>query len=151
MKIIVLGAGAWGTALAISAASSHQVTLWARDASQISVLASDRVNARYLPGIALPASLALAGGESNLHQALAGQDLIIIATPMSGLRGMLTSLGACQTPVAWLCKGFEAPQNDDIQASSGFLAHEIRGQVAPDLIAGVLSGQIGRASCRERV
>jgi glycerol-3-phosphate dehydrogenase (NAD(P)+) len=140
MKIMVLGAGAWGTALAISAASRHQVTLWARDASQSKALAADRVNARYLPGIALPDSLGLAAGESHLHAALAGQDVIIIATPMSGLRGMLKALGATQTPVAWLCKGFETPQKDDSQASFGLLAHEIRARVAPDLIAGVLSG-----------
>jgi glycerol-3-phosphate dehydrogenase (NAD(P)+) len=59
---------------------------------------------------------------------------------MSGLRGMLKALGATPTPVAWLCKGFEAPQKDDFQVSFGLLAHEIRARVAPDLIAGVLSG-----------
>ena len=140
MKIMVLGAGAWGTALAISAASSHQVTLWARDASQSKALATDRVNARYLPGIALPDSLALAGGESNLPAALAGQDLIVIATPMSGLRGMLQALGKLKTPIAWLCKGFETPQNDGFHPPFGLLAHEICARAAPDLIAGVLSG-----------
>ena len=140
MKIIVLGAGAWGTALAVNAAPSHQVTLWARDASQSSALATDRVNARYLPGIALPDSLQFVGGLALLPDAVKGQDLIIIATPMSGLRGMLQVLHDAKTPVAWLCKGFETPQKDDFQASFGLLAHEIRAQAAPDLIAGVLSG-----------
>ena len=140
MKIIVLGAGAWGTALAINAASSHQVTLWARDASQCKAMTVDRVNARYLPGIALPGNLVLAGGEPHLQTPLASQDLIIIATPMSGLRGMLKALGAMQIPVAWLCKGFETPKTSDFQPSIGLLAHEIRAQAAPDLIAGVLSG-----------
>ncbi|MGH8335998.1 MAG: NAD(P)H-dependent glycerol-3-phosphate dehydrogenase, partial [Gammaproteobacteria bacterium] len=54
MKIVVLGAGSWGTALAISAsrnaAAQHQVTLWARDAAQTACLQAQRVNARYLPG-----------------------------------------------------------------------------------------------------
>ena len=60
MKIAVLGAGAWGTALAVNAASRHQVTLWARDASHSKALADQRVNARYLPDMALPDNLRLA-------------------------------------------------------------------------------------------
>jgi len=140
MKIAVLGAGAWGTALAVSAASRHQVTLWARDAAQRQALAADRVNTRYLPGTALPAGVGIAGGQSAFEGVLAGQDLLIIATPMSGLRGMLQTLNSVSVPVAWLCKGFETPKKDDFQASFGLLAHEIRAQVAPDLIAGILSG-----------
>ena len=58
MKIVVLGAGAWGTALAIgacrSAQGAHAVTLWARDAEQVQAMAQARTNARYLPGIAFP-------------------------------------------------------------------------------------------------
>jgi glycerol-3-phosphate dehydrogenase (NAD(P)+) len=140
MKIIVLGAGAWGTALAVNAAASHAVTLWARDTSQTRALGADRVNSRYLPGIGLPAGLQLAGGQEQLGSALDGQDLIIIAAPMSGLRGMLKAIGATQTPVAWLCKGFETPEQGDFRQSFGLLAHEIQAQIAPDLIAGVLSG-----------
>jgi glycerol-3-phosphate dehydrogenase (NAD(P)+) len=144
MNITVLGAGAWGTALAIHAAAAHRVTLWARDATQSTALAADRVNARYLPGVVLPARLRLAGGHQHLATALEAQDLIIIATPMSGLRGMLQTLvqsaGATQTPVAWLCKGFEAPQKIHFQSSFGLLGHEVRAQDAPDLIAGILSG-----------
>ena len=140
MKITVLGAGAWGTALAIHAAAAHHVTLWARDIAHSAALAADSTNARYLPGIALPSNLHLAGGLDHFASVLRGQDLIIIATPMSGLRGMLQALKPVQTPVAWLCKGFESPQKDQFHTSFGLLAHEIRGQVAPDLIAGVLSG-----------
>jgi glycerol-3-phosphate dehydrogenase (NAD(P)+) len=144
MKITVLGAGAWGTALAVNAAATHDVTLWARDAAQSKALVADRVNARYLPGIALPAGLQLAGGPEQFATALGNQDLIVIATPMSGLRDVLKALGATQTPVAWLCKGFETPQKDDAglpcSQSFGLLAHEIRAQAAPYLISGVLSG-----------
>ncbi|OOG58623.1 NAD(P)H-dependent glycerol-3-phosphate dehydrogenase [Polaromonas sp. C04] len=138
MKIVVLGAGSWGTALAIGAASNaparHRVTLWARDAAQAASLQAQRVNARYLPGIALPDSLDVCAG--TVAAAVAGQDLVIIATPMSGLRELLSRLKTCATPVAWLCKGFEAARAQ----SFGLLAHEVRAQVAPDLIAGALSG-----------
>ena len=136
MNIAVLGAGAWGTALAIHAAGIHQVTLWARDAAQAEALAVARVNSRYLPGIALPAGLQLAGGAAKFDQVLTGQNLIIIATPMSGLREMLLAVKQVKTPVAWLCKGFETSNNE----SFGLLAHELCGQAAPDLIAGILSG-----------
>ncbi len=140
MNIAVLGAGAWGTALAVNAAGAHQVTLWSRDVVQAQALAATRANDRYLPGITLPAGLRLAGGQAQFADIVQGQDLIIIATPMSGLRGMLQLLRDSKTPVAWLCKGFEAPQKDDFHLSFGLLAHEIRAQAAPDLIAGVLSG-----------
>jgi glycerol-3-phosphate dehydrogenase (NAD(P)+) len=139
MKILVIGAGAWGTALAVSSASRHQVTLWARDAAQLARLQSERANARYLPGIALPVGLALQGGDAPLAQALAGQDLVILATPVSAARAMLQSLQHARVPVAWLSKGFEAP----VAASSspfGLMVHEIRAQAAPHLRAGVLSG-----------
>ncbi|MDW5443873.1 NAD(P)H-dependent glycerol-3-phosphate dehydrogenase [Polaromonas sp. SM01] len=150
MKIAVIGAGAWGTALAISAAGSagasaprHQVTLWARDGAQLAALQSQRVNTRYLPGIALPDTLLLAGGsEASLDAVLHGQDLIVIATPIAALRGMLLRLQQVRVPVAWLCKGFEAPVADvaSIFKPFGLLAHEIRAQVAINLRAGALSG-----------
>jgi len=139
MKILVIGAGAWGTALAVSSASRHQVTLWARDAAQLADMQSTGVNARYLPGIGLPSALALQGGDASPAQALAGQDLIILATPVSAARGMLQSLRDAGAPVAWLSKGFEAPVAA-VASPFGLMVHEIRAQAAPHLRAGVLSG-----------
>jgi len=137
MKIIVLGAGAWGTAVAASAAARHEVTLWARDAAQAALLDSQRENRRYLPGIRLPANLQLsAQPAASLDSFAAGHDLVVIATPMAGLRPMLARLRAHAGPVAWLCKGFEAP----LEGSCGMLGHEIKAQVAPALQAGILSG-----------
>jgi glycerol-3-phosphate dehydrogenase (NAD(P)+) len=66
--LAVLGAGAWGTALAAVLASRHRVALWARDPAQAQAIAAVRRNVRYLPEIALPESLAIG---SDLHAALA--------------------------------------------------------------------------------
>lgn len=142
MKIVVLGAGAWGTALAVSAGSNplaqHAVTLWARNAGQASAMQAQRENARYLGGIALPPTLSVSSVRPDqLGNLMSDADLVIVATPMAGLRAMLVHLQACRVPVAWLCKGFEAAQSSE---SFGLLAHEVQAQVAPDLIAGVLSG-----------
>lgn len=151
MKIIVLGAGAWGTALAISAARAgrHAVTLWARDPAQAAALQQARENTRYLPGMALPPALLVGDAAQSPADAVAGHDLAIVATPMAGLRSMLTALAAPALPLAWLCKGFEAPRstvaNALQEAPVGLLGHEIQHQVWASLPAGgpacgVLSG-----------
>ena len=142
MKIIVLGAGAWGTAVAMSAAqhpAGHAVTLWARNPAQVAAMQAARVNAQYLPGIPFPPALAVAGGD--FAPLVADADLLILATPMAALRGMLQALRDCAVPVAWLCKGFEAVPEEGAGAGRfGLLAHEVCAQVAPGLRAGVLSG-----------
>lgn len=137
MKITVFGAGAWGTSLAASAAGRHDVQLWARDPAQARLLTAERENRRYLPGIVLPAQLAIrADPLTELPGLAAASDLVIIATPMAGLRDMLERLRDHGGPVAWLCKGFEAAA----AAEDGLLGHEIKARVAPTLQAGVLSG-----------
>ena len=136
MKIAVLGAGAWGTALAISAGAKHSVTLWARDASQAQAMQAERVNTRYLPE--LPFTAGVHVSSAALGPWLAEQDLVVIGSPMSSLRGMLTQLSpilGSSVPVAWLCKGFEA-----VSVGDGFMAHEVQAQVAPALRGGALSG-----------
>lgn len=143
MNVVVLGAGAWGTALAIAAArlpgTPHTVTLWARDAGQVAAMRAADENTRYLPGIPLPATLRLAGDDAAWpEQALAGADLVVVATPMAALRGMLERLARQRVPVAWLCKGFEAAQEGS--GVTGLLGHEVQAAVAPGLKAGVLSG-----------
>ena len=128
--VVVLGAGAWGTALALAAARRQPVLLWARDAQQAAAMQADRVNARYLPGVALPPALHIS---AELPQALGAcvEGLVIIGTPMAGLRSTLASL-PMGARVLWLCKGFEA--------GSGALGHEIAAALRPDLHSGVLSG-----------
>ncbi|MBC7469097.1 MAG: NAD(P)-dependent glycerol-3-phosphate dehydrogenase [Ramlibacter sp.] len=137
MKILLLGAGAWGTALAVSAAPRHHVSLWARDPAQAEALRAARENVRYLPGIALPPALdVVAAAPADLLALCAGVDLLVIATPMAGLRRLLLALRDCRSPVAWLCKGFEAP----VSGPFGLLGHEVRAEVAPGLRSGALSG-----------
>lgn len=136
MKIVVFGAGAWGTALAVNAAARHQVTLWARDPAQARALAASRENLRYLPGVTLPPAVSVSAEPASAIGALAAAgDLAIIATPMAGLRQLLTSLSAHRGPVAWLCKGFEAADQ-----GHGLLGHEIKAEVAAAVPAGILSG-----------
>jgi glycerol-3-phosphate dehydrogenase (NAD(P)+) len=136
MKIAVLGAGAWGTALAINAGAHHTVTLWARDVSQVQAMQAERVNTRYLPEQPFTAGVQVSS--DPLGPWLAEQDLVVIGSPMSSLRGMLTQLApilGSKVPVAWLCKGFEAASD-----GVGLMAHEVQAQVAPALRGGALSG-----------
>ena len=126
--------------MAMSAAqhpAGHAVTLWARDAAQADQMRAERQNTRYLPRIPLPPSLTVADGD--FATLWPGADLVIVATPMAALRGMLQALRGCAAPVAWLCKGFEAAAAGSSD-TFGLLAHEIQALVAPELIAGVFSG-----------
>ena len=132
MKISVLGGGAWGTALAISLAPLHQVTLWARDAVQVKAMQVGRSNHRYLPEIEFPPLLQLT---ADLDAALADAELFILAVPVSSLRGILHHIAALPvaTPVIWLCKGFEAKTSQ--------LPHQIVAETLPsNFLRGVLSG-----------
>lgn len=107
MKVAVLGAGAWGTALAAALASRQDVVLWGREGAQCQALAATRVNARYLPGVEMPADVAIT---ADFEQALNQCDLAIVAVPTAALRETLRRFarsGAANSGVVWLCKGFE--------------------------------------------
>lgn len=106
MKLAVLGAGAWGTALALAWSSAHRVSLWARDAAHIAAIGQARCNTRYLPDVPLPTTLALT---ADFASAIANADLLVIATSTSGLAATLARLPpGFSAPVVWVCKGFEA-------------------------------------------
>lgn len=149
MKIVVLGAGAWGTALALSACrhpAGHEVALWARDEVQVAAMRATRRNDRYLKGHDLPPALSIRRlDETALAELRAGAaDLCIVATPMAGLRATLQGLVGLAQPVAWLCKGFEAVTPARAAAlgaaAMGLMPHEVQAEVAPLLRAGALSG-----------
>ena len=130
MKIAVLGAGAWGTALAMAGALRHDTVLWVRDAAQAQAMSAERRNRRYLGEVSLPPMLRVtADRDAALAHAKTG--LTVIATPMAGLREQLAGLGDGR-PALWLCKGFEA--------GTGALGHEVAREVRPRAAAGVLSG-----------
>lgn len=133
MKVAVVGAGAWGTALAISAAQQHQVVLWARNPLHAQTLQRDRCNNQYLPGVDFPRALHISHG--SLPDLLPGLDLLVLATPVAALRSTLQSLAPhiSATPVVWVCKGF-APED------GGPLPHEVAHAVSPPLMGGALSG-----------
>jgi glycerol-3-phosphate dehydrogenase (NAD(P)+) len=126
-RVAVLGAGAWGTAIAAVLSSRLRIALWARDPAQAAAIAATRRNERYLPGIALPEQVEV---EPDLSAALEGAELALAATPVAGLREVLPKV---KRPLVWLCKGFEE--------GSGLMPHEIAAQtMGPRARCGALSG-----------
>jgi glycerol-3-phosphate dehydrogenase (NAD(P)+) len=132
-QIAILGAGSWGTALAIQFARAGRNTiLWGRDADHVQTMARARRNERYLPDAAFPAQLHI---EPNLQAALRTRD-VLLAVPSHALRGSLAQaadfLGA-DARVAWATKGFEL--------ATGLLPHEVAAQVlGPSVPLAVISG-----------
>jgi glycerol-3-phosphate dehydrogenase (NAD(P)+) len=130
MNIAVLGAGAWGTAIAVSLSARHDVVLWGRDPEQCRAIAASRCNQRYLPEITLPPQLTI---ESGFSAATATAELVLVATPTAALRDMLERLVPLGRPVVWLCKGFEPERAE--------LPHQIAAEVLPaGSHCGALSG-----------
>lgn len=106
-SVAILGAGAWGTALAIHLAGSQRgasVRLWARDRRQADAIATARENARYLPGISIPSAIAVT---ADLATALDGAALVVVATPVGALAEVVAAARAhAAAPLFWVCKGF---------------------------------------------
>lgn len=136
MNITVLGAGAWGSALAIALADRHRVLLWGRDDKTMREAAAARENTAYLPGFALPSSLMLSAdfGAALAHVGSAGQSLLIVASSVAGLRPLAQRLKNAAVPnIVWLCKGFEE--------STRLLPHQIvREVLGAQVPHGALSG-----------
>jgi glycerol-3-phosphate dehydrogenase (NAD(P)+) len=113
MKVTLLGAGAWGTAMASQAARQlreEDVCLWSRNADQLEAIVQTGQNQTYLPGISLPKNLHLEGDFDAAVKRLGVDDLLVIATPMSGLSETIVRvLRVADQPlnIVWLCKGLE--------------------------------------------
>jgi len=140
-NITVLGAGAWGTAVAIALAARHDVLLWGRNPAQMARSAAARENTDYLPGFPFPEGLQVS---ADFEAALAhvtdaaatpgATPLLIAACPVAGLRPLLQALKGRPIPnIVWLCKGFEY--------DTGLLPHQVVNDVLGEGVAGAaLSG-----------
>lgn len=139
MKIAVLGAGAWGTGLAVALAQHHAVSLWTRDPGHFRDMTVARSNQRYLPGIAFPPQLML---QEQVHEALQACDFAVLGASMAGLRPSLRLVAAAARPlpVIWLCKGLEA--------GTARLPHEV---AAEELPAGAPRGMLSGPSFAQEV
>jgi glycerol-3-phosphate dehydrogenase (NAD(P)+) len=130
--IAVLGAGAWGTALAnLAAHDGTKVVLWARDPQQAAAMAAERVNTRHLPGMPMAASLNVTADLS----AIAGADLILAAVPAQSLRGAMQRAAEHierGVPVVICAKG--------IEQVSGLFLSDVLAEILPNNPAAVLSG-----------
>jgi glycerol-3-phosphate dehydrogenase (NAD(P)+) len=136
LNVAVLGAGAWGTAIAAALSARHSVMLYARSREQCARLTRDRVNAKYLPALALPETLHFTDdlNEAVNHSAIVG-GLTLVATPTDALRSVVRCVSgiAPDAPLVWLCKGFEQ--------SSEQLPHQIvREELGDRPDVGPLSG-----------
>jgi glycerol-3-phosphate dehydrogenase (NAD(P)+) len=132
VKLSVLGAGAWGTALAANWAPQHAVTLWGRNAAELDAMQAASINARYLPDCPLPDTLRFT---HDFDRATGEADLIVVAVPSSGLRTTLVALATRPVlpPLLWVCKGFEP--------GSRKLPHQLVAELLPTHAqTGVLSG-----------
>jgi glycerol-3-phosphate dehydrogenase (NAD(P)+) len=129
----VIGAGSWGTALAILLArEGHLTQLWSRDAAQLEAMRGARRNVRYLPDASFPESLQVA---ADLAQALNGARDALIAVPSHAFRATLERIRphlAPHTRIAWATKGFEI--------ESGLLPHQVVREVLGAMRGAVLSG-----------
>ena len=147
MRIGIVGAGAWGTALAIHAARRHDVRLYSRHPAHCRQMADERVNARYLPQAGFPDRLRIVDSLEALMRwlvpdparARGGDDaLIVVGTSVAGLRPTLEALDRSAAgaqpavPLIWLCKGLER--------HTGLLAHQVAAQAWPQGRGAVLSG-----------
>ncbi len=122
--IAVLGAGSWGTALALQLdRSGSRVILWGRDAEHIAQIRSSRRNKRYLPEIDIPASIEL---ETDITAAVKAADHVLLVTPSYAFATTLKAIRDALVPgqgVAWACKGFEP--------GSGRLLHQVAAELLP--------------------
>ncbi len=130
MKITVLGAGAWGTALGLQLSrSGHPVTLWGHDSAHVETLRTSKENQRYLPGIPIPTSWTF---QSELESAVAGAEAVIMAVPSRAFRQVAAALSEFRGPVVSVTKG--------IEYDSGLTMTGIIRQLAPAAEAAALSG-----------
>ncbi len=132
-RIAVLGAGSWGTALAIHCARvGHDVRLWGRDASLMASIAASRRNVRYLPDAPIGDGVL---ATSSLASALDGAPIVIAAVPSHGMRHVLREARPCLAPGAVIVSATKGLESESLARMSRVAADE-----APGHPIAVLSG-----------
>ena len=130
-RAAVLGAGAWGTALAkVLAEKGDHVALWTRKPEHAAAMAAARENQRYLPGFALPATLA---PTSELAAALDGADLIVVVVPSHALRATIRDARGFIAPGAPIVNATKGIENDSLMLMGEVMVDELGIEVAPRL------------------
>ena len=115
--VAVLGAGSFGTCLAVQAARDHDVTLWARDPEMVEAIQRDRHNPRYLQDIELPSAIR---ATADLEDALRDRELVICAIPSHGLRDVMAQASKVMDPEAILVSTVKG-----IEVETGMLMHQV--------------------------
>ena len=129
MRIGVVGAGAWGTALAqVAAANGEPVMLWAREPEVVEAVNADHENPLFLKGLALSPSIRATGDLAEMAHC----EALLIVSPAQYLRHIIAGLTSAGTPLILCAKG--------IEDSTGLLMHEVAHELRPDAPLAVLSG-----------
>lgn len=152
MKIAILGAGVWGTALAIHTASRHEVSLWSRNLDVLASVRTQRVNQRYLPDVPVPEGIQMVG---DLAEAVEGAELVVMATSVAGLQPVAEVLAqvlgsrtaspkprddSASSPFRTLTLPGIVSLAKGLQAGTGRLPHQVLADALPGCAIGCLSG-----------
>jgi len=141
-RIAILGAGSWGTALAIHCGRiGHDVRLWGRDASLMETIAGTRRNPRYLPDAAIGRSVL---ATSSLADALAGEPIVIAAVPSHGMRHVLREARAWLTPGAVVVSATKGLETESLARMSQVIGEELPAQAAAVLSGPSFAAEVAR-------
>lgn len=142
MRCGVIGAGSWGTALAIQLArSGNEVWMWSRSESTAATLQSARENARYLPGIAFPDNLTCSG---DLSAVLAAASMVVVVVPSQSVRSVMADAGELIEPEAVVCCASKGVENGTLMTM-----HEVLLEVLPKSLHGRICALAGPSFARE--
>jgi glycerol-3-phosphate dehydrogenase (NAD(P)+) len=130
MKVAILGAGAWGTALGVILSQNrHQIILWSHRTEQLREIESTRRNERYLPAIAIPADWQFA---TEIIRAVEKADAVLVAVPSKAFRAIASNLAAFDRPIVSVTKG--------IEYETGMTMSDVLASCAPNAPIAALSG-----------
>jgi glycerol-3-phosphate dehydrogenase (NAD(P)+) len=131
INVAVLGAGAWGTALAkLLADKQHPTRIWSHRPDLVTQINEGRVNARYLPSAELPPNLV---ASADLEETLRGADLVVTVVPSHALRGVMREARPFMPPSALICSATKGIENESLALMSEVLLQELGHATQPRL------------------